>query len=148
MRLLFDAWCAFSPRVRLFCWCGWGLLLGAIVASVLLAEKTDDLLSRQRAANQQIWPELYRLASAVNERFDVSPASPFSPLSLRLPDAQLLHWQPSALGGELAMRARWTAIPPLFAALAERGMSVTGFSVAPEKEMRVVTLQLESPHEE
>ncbi|MDI4702704.1 hypothetical protein MJI37_30480, partial [Salmonella enterica subsp. enterica serovar Cerro] len=42
------------------------------------------------------------------------------------------HWQPSAQGGEMALKTSWDAVPSLFVRLAESEMSVSRFSLRRE----------------
>lgn len=151
MTILFDVWCAFSPRTRVVCWLSWVAALSALATFFLLfpGMSGDDALNLQRAANRQLRPALYHLSGALTELPVPSTpqTSPFSPLSLQVPNVQLLHWQPSAQGGELAVQAPWEAVVSLFGYLAARGMSVSGFSLKAENDERVLTLTLESFHE-
>lgn len=152
MNLLVDAWCAFSPRIRVACWMGWMAALGVIGALSLLSLMTveGDMLAQQRAANRQLWQRLLHIAGPVSEPRVVS-ASPIQPFSALLPgvsDVQLLHWQPSAQGGELAVKAHWPAIPQLFGSLASQGISVDAFSLKAENAQLILTLRLEYLHEE
>ncbi len=68
----------------------------------------------------------------------------FSPIALPVSGAMLVAWRPSGRGGELLLEANWQAVPQLFSWLAECGMRVTGFSLRPEKEALMMTLQLEA----
>lgn len=151
MTILFDVWCAFSPRTRVVCWLSWVAVLSALATFFLLfpGMSGDDALNLQRAANRQLRPTLYHLSGALTALPVPSTpqTSPFSPLSLQVPNVQLLHWQPSAQGGELAVQAPWEAMVSLFGYLAARGMSVSGFSLKAENDERVLTLTLESFHE-
>lgn len=151
MTVLFDVWCAFSPRTRVVCWLSWVAALSALATFLLHfpGMDGDDALNLQRAANRQIRPTLYHLSGALTEsQVSSTPQTPpFSPLSLQVPNVQLLHWQPSAQGGELAVKAPWEAVVSLFGYLATRGMSVSGFSLKAENDERVLTLTLESFHE-
>lgn len=151
MITLFDAWCAFSPRTRVVCWVCWVTTSSVFTTFFLLfpGMDGDDALNLQRAANRQLRPALYHLSGALTESpvSSTSQTSPFSPLSLQVPNVQLLHWQPSAQGGELAVKAPWEAMVSLFGYLAARGMAVSGFSMKVENDERLLTLTLESFHE-
>lgn len=151
MAALIDLWCALTPRTRVFCWTGWTVLLSALMAWCLFSSPTanSESLNRLRMENRQLWPALYRLAATEDERLsaEASPVAPFSPFAISLPGLQLRRWQPSEQGGELALRGGWEAVPSLFAYLAERGVSVNGFSLAMEKNELLVTLTLESLHD-
>jgi pilus assembly protein HofO len=151
MIVLFDAWCAFSPRTRVVCWISWVAAISALTTFFLLFPGIDgdDALNLQRAANRQFRSALYHLSGAQTESpvSSASQMSPFSPLSLQVPNVQLLHWQPSAQGGELAVKAPWEAMVSLFGYLAARGMAVSGFSLKVENDERLLTLTLESFHE-
>lgn len=151
MIALFDAWCAFSPRTRIICWVSWVAALSTIALFFLLLPgmRDDDALNQQRVANRQRSSTLYHLSGAQTEA-QISSASQtpvFSPLTLQVPNVQLLYWRPSAQGGELAVKAPWGAMVSLFGYLAARGMSVSGFSLKAENDERVLTLRLEPFHE-
>ncbi len=151
MIALFDAWCAFSPRTRVVCWVSWVTTSSVFTTFFLLFPGMGggDALNLQRAANRQFRSALYHLSGAQTEPpvSSASQTSPFSPLSLQVPNVQLLHWQPSAQGGELAVKAPWEAMVSLFGYLAARGMAVSGFSLKVENDERLLTLTLESFHE-
>jgi len=151
MAALVDLWCALTPRTRVFCWTGWTILLSALAAWCLFssAETDSESLNRLRMENRQLWSALYRLAGTEEERLsaEASPDAPFSPFAISLPGLQLRRWQPSAQGGELALHGNWEAVPSLFVYLAERGVSVNGFSLTMEKNELLMTLALESLHE-
>ncbi|HED3136259.1 HofO family protein [Citrobacter farmeri] len=151
MIVFFDIWCAFSPRTRVVCWVSWVAILSALATFFLLFSGigSGEAITLQRAANRQLKPTLYHLSGALTES-QVSLTSqtpPFSPLSIQVPNVQLLHWQPLAQGGELAVKAPWEAMVSLFDYLAARGMSVSGFSLETENDERVLTLTLEPLHE-
>ncbi|ECI2945165.1 hypothetical protein CSL55_15415, partial [Salmonella enterica subsp. diarizonae] len=59
------------------------------------------------------------------------------------PPLHLLHWKPSAQGGEMALKTSWDAVPSLFVRLAESEMSVSRFSLRREGAELLMTLQLE-----
>ncbi|HIF4731517.1 TPA: DNA utilization protein HofO [Citrobacter amalonaticus] len=151
MIALFDAWCAFSPRTRIICWVSWVAALSTIALFFLFLPgmRDDDALNQQRVANRQRSSTLYHLSGAQTEAqiSSVSQAAVFSPLTLQVPNVQLLYWHPSTQGGELAVKAPWEAIVSLFGYLAARGMSVSGFSLKAENDERVLTLRLEPLHE-
>ncbi|CAM6453223.1 MULTISPECIES: HofO family protein [Citrobacter] len=151
MTALFDLWCALSPRIRAVCWAGWTLALSALAAYCLFLSPVESgaSLAQQRAANAQRWQSLHRLAESAARipALTTANTAPFSPLAIALPGLRLRHWQPSTQGGELALRAKWEAIPSLFAYLAERGISVNGFSLTAEKNALLLTLTLESLHD-
>jgi pilus assembly protein HofO len=71
-------------------------------------------------------------------------SAPFSALDFDRPESRMLSWQPSGHGGELALSSDWSAIPALFARLAERRQAVQGFSIKPEQQRLTLTLQLET----
>ncbi|MET6675973.1 DNA utilization protein HofO [Citrobacter amalonaticus] len=151
MIVLFDAWCAFSPRTRIICWVSWVAALSTIALFFLFLPgmRDDDALSQQRVANRQLSSTLYHLSGAQTEAQipSASQTPAFSPLTLQVSNVQLLHWRPSAQGGELAVKAPWEAMVSLFGYLAARGMSVSGFSLKAENDERVLTLRLEPLHE-
>ncbi|MBN6045767.1 DNA utilization protein HofO [Citrobacter sp. ku-bf4] len=151
MIALFDAWCAFSPRIRIVCWVSWVGALSAFAMCFLIFPglRDVDALNQQRVANRQLSSTLYHLSGAQSEAqiSSASQAPVFSPLLLQVPNVQLLHWRPSAQGGELAVKAPWEAMVSLFGYLAARGMIVSGFSLKAENDERVLTLRLESLHE-
>lgn len=94
---------------------------------------------------RQQWLRLMPLQTALqNVLPDEQQRSLFSPVALPVSGAMLVTWRPSGHGGELLLEARWQAVPPLFSWLAECGMRVTGFSLRPEKEALLMTLQLEA----
>lgn len=151
MIALFDAWCAFSSRTRIICWVSWVAALSTIALFFLFLPgmRDDDALNQQRVANRQRSSTLYHLSGAQTEA-QISSASQtpvFSPLTLQVPNVQLLYWRPSTQGGELAVKAPWEAMVSLFGYLAARGMSVSGFSLKTENDERVLTLRLEPLHE-
>ena len=151
MIVFFDIWCAFSPRTRVVCWVSWVATLSVLATFFLLFSGigSGEAITLQRAANRQLKPTLYHLSGALTES-QVSLTSqtpPFSPLSIQVPNVQLLHWQPLAQGGELAVKAPWEAMVSLFGYLATRGMAVSGFSLEAENDERVLTLTLEPLHE-
>ena len=146
MITLCDVWLAQSPRFRLICWCGWMLGLLILVTLCLypvVRERTmqRETLVQQRAAIQMQWRDVYLLAA--------SPAEPeekltlFSPLLFQTSLTRLIHWQPSAQGGEMALISAWDAIPQTFVQLADQGMSVSRFSLSAEDTELLLTLQLE-----
>ncbi|MDM2771720.1 hypothetical protein [Citrobacter sp. Cpo126] len=146
MITLCDVWLAQSPRFRLICWCGWMLGLLILVTLCLypvVRERTmrRETLVQQRAAIQMQWRDVYLLAA--------SPAEPeekltlFSPLLFQTSLTRLIHWQPSAQGGEMALISAWDAIPQTFVQLADQGMNVSRFSLSAEDTELLLTLQLE-----
>ncbi|MBA8559297.1 hypothetical protein HVV49_00485 [Citrobacter freundii] len=146
MITLCDVWLAQSPRFRLICWCGWMLGLLILVTLCLYPvawERTmqRETLVQQRAAIQMQWRDVYLLAA--------SPAEPeekltlFSPLLFQTSLTRLIHWQPSAQGGEMALISAWDAIPQTFVQLADQGMNVSRFSLSAEDTELLLTLQLE-----
>ncbi|MGC6095224.1 hypothetical protein [Citrobacter portucalensis] len=146
MITLCDVWLAQSPRFRLICWCGWMLGLLILVTLCLYPVARErrmqrETLVQQRAAIQMQWRDVYLLAA--------SPAEPeekltlFSPLLFQTSLTRLIHWQPSAQGGEMALISAWDAIPQTFVQLADQGMSVSRFSLSAEDTELLLTLQLE-----
>ena len=140
MITLCDVWLAQSPRFRLICWCGWMLGL-LILVTLCLYPVARETLVQQRAAIQMQWRDVYLLSA--------SPAEPeekltlFSPLLFQTSLTRLIHWQPSAQGGEMALISAWDAIPQTFVQLAEQGMNVSRFSLSAEDTELLLTLQLE-----
>ncbi|RZM91261.1 MULTISPECIES: DNA utilization protein HofO [unclassified Escherichia] len=145
MNSLFDWWFATSPRIRQFGWAVWLLMLCTIIVLSLTHQKESDALTRLRASNHQQWAALHRLVDAPT--ISEEKTLPFSPLDFQLPGAQLVYWHPSALGGELALKTLWEAVPSAFTRLAERNVSVSRFSLSVEGDELLFTLQLETPHE-
>lgn len=100
-----------------------------------------ETLVQQRAAIQMQWRDVYLLSA--------SPAEPeekltlFSPLLFQTSLTRLIHWQPSAQGGEMTLKPAWDAIPPMFIQLADQGMNVSRFSLSAEGAELLLTLQLE-----
>ena len=94
---------------------------------------------------RQQWLRLMPLQTTLQNAFpDEQKRALFSPITLPVSGAMLVTWRPSGHGGELLLEASWQAVPPLFSWLAECGMRVTGFSLRPEKEALLMTLQLEA----
>lgn len=112
MNALFDIWYGMSRRGRVFCWCAGVLCLTLTVAlsvgypgwKTLHTQQTR--LSQQREAARQQWRHLRRLSVAAEPLFGrtVENPRPFSPLDFQAPPLRLLHWQPSAQGGEMALK--------------------------------------------
>lgn len=100
-----------------------------------------ESLVQQRAAIQMQWRDVYLLAA--------SPAEPeekltlFSPLLFQNSLTRLIHWRPSAQGGEMALISAWDAIPLTFVQLAAQGMNVSRFSLTAEGTELLLTLKLE-----
>lgn len=155
MIALCDGWLTQSPRFRTACWAGWSFALVIIVALCLFypavqarnAQRTA--LTQQRAVIQLQWRNLYQLAASVDSTLSATEEKiiPFSALAFQTPVTRLIHWQPSAQGGELALRSAWDAIPPMFGRLAEQGMSVNRFSLSVEDAELLLTIQLERLNE-
>lgn len=105
---------------------------------------TNAVKPAARGARQQ-WRNLRRLSVAAEPLFGrtVENPRPFSPLDFQAPPLRLLHWQPSAQGGEMALKTSWDAVPSLFVRLAESEMSVSRFSLRREGAELLITLQLE-----
>lgn len=146
MKTLCDSWLAQSPRFRLICGCGWmlGLLIVVMLCLSSTAQKRvmqQEALNQQRAAIQAQWRNLYLLAASPEEPEET--LIPFSPLLFQTPLAHLIHWQPSAQGGEMTLKPGWDAIPPMFVQLAEQGMNVSRFSLYAKGAELLLTLQLE-----
>ncbi|MEF9891421.1 HofO family protein [Citrobacter sp.] len=146
MKTLCDSWLAQSPRFRLICCCGWmlGLLIVVMLCLSTTAQKRvrqQEALNQQRAAIQAQWRNLYLLAASPEKPEEM--LIPFSPLLFQTPLARLIHWQPSAQGGEMTLKPDWDAIPPMFDQLAEQGMNVSRFSLCAEGAELLLTLQLE-----
>ncbi|EJR9545064.1 hypothetical protein N0963_002454 [Salmonella enterica] len=151
MNALFDIWYGMSRRGRVFCWCA-GVLCLTLTVTLSVGYpgwKTLDTqqtrLSQQREAARQQWRHLRRLSVAAEPLFGrtVENPRPFSPLVFQAPPLRLLHWQPSAQGGEMALKTSWDAVPSLFVRLAESEMSVSRFSLRREGAELLITLQLE-----
>lgn len=146
MITLCDSWLAQSPRFRLICWCGWllGLLIAVLLCLHPVAQKRvmhQEAFNQQRAAIQTQWRNLYLLATS--SEAPEEPLIPFSPLLFQTLHTRLLHWQPSAQGGEMTLKPAWDAIPLMFVQLAEQGMNVSQFSLSQEGAELLLTLQLE-----
>ena len=145
MNTFFDWWYATSPRIRLFGWTLWLLVLFTLLFLSLARQEESDALTRLRATNHQQSVALYRLVDTT--LISEEKTLPFSPLDFQLPGAQLVYWHPSAQGGELALKTLWEAVPSAFTRLAERNVSVSRFSFSVEGDELLFTLQLETPHE-
>lgn len=151
MMALCDVWLAQSPRRRIACWCGYTCVLVMIAALSLiypLMQERDaqrEAFARQHAAVQSQWRELYQLAAQVDPPLLMSDEQtiPFTPLALQSTQARLIHWIPSAQGGEISLRSTWEAIPSVFSLLADRDMRVNRFSLSAEGEALLFTLQVE-----
>ncbi|EAB9061002.1 hypothetical protein QSC26_000200 [Salmonella enterica subsp. enterica serovar Cerro] len=151
MNALFDIWYGMSRRGRVFGWCAGVLCLTLTVALSVGYPGWKTLhtqharLSQQREAARQQWRNLRRLSVAAEPLFgrSVENPRPFSPLDFQAPPLRLLHWQPSAQGGEMALKMSWDAVPSLFVRLAESEMSVSRFSLRREGAELLITLQLE-----
>lgn len=154
MMALCDGWLAQSPRFRFLCWGGWLLGLLMIVALCLYPAMRErvmqrEALNQQRAAIQAQWRNLSLLAASVERTFFISEEklSPFSALAFQTPRTHLVHWQPSAQGGEMTLKPAWEAVPPMFVQLAEQGMRVSRFSLSMEEQELLLTLELERINE-
>lgn len=151
MAALFDLWCGLLPRTRLFCWLGWSLGLGLLACLCAFSlgaqqqERQRTALAQQRAAIDRQWRGLRQIAASMDmsRLASASKRVPFSPLDFQRSPVRLLHWQPSAQGGELALASSWEAVPQLFSRLAERGMRINRFSLVPQETELLLTLQLE-----
>ncbi|HIC1919764.1 MULTISPECIES: hypothetical protein [Citrobacter] len=143
---LCDVWLAQSPRFRLICWCGWMLGLLILVTLCLYPVARERTMQReslvqQRAAIQMQWRDVYLLAASPAESEE--KLTLFSPLLFQNSLTRLIHWQPSAQGGEMALISAWDAIPLTFVQLAAQGMNVSRFSLSAEGTELLLTLQLE-----
>ena len=115
------------------------VIFSRLSASPPPAETDGHLRLRQQ------WLRLIPLQTTLQNAFpDEQKRALFSPITLPVSGAMLVSWRPSGRGGELLLEVRWQAVPPLFSWLAECGMRVTGFSLRPEKEALLMTLQLEA----
>ena len=99
-----------------------------------------ESLVQQRAAIQMQWRDVYLLAASPAESED--KLTLFSPLLFQNSLTRLIHWQPSAQGGE-ALISAWDAIPLTFVQLAAQGMNVSRFSLSAEGTELLLTLKLE-----
>lgn len=151
MNALFDIWYGMSRRGRVFGWCAGVLCLTLAVALSVgypgwkALDMQHTRLFQQREAARQQWRNLRRLSVAAEPLFERTVENPrtFSPLDFQTPSLRLLHWQPSAQGGEMVLKTAWDAVPPLFAQLAESEMGVSRFSLRREGAELLMTLQLE-----
>ncbi|HCA3408153.1 TPA: hypothetical protein MO340_004099 [Salmonella enterica subsp. salamae serovar 35:g,m,s,t:-] len=151
MNALFDIWYGMSRRGRVFGWCAGVLCLTLAVALSVgypgwkALDMQHTRLFQQREAARQQWRNLRRLSVAAEPLFERTVENPrtFSPLDFQTPSLRLLHWQPSAQGGEMALKTSWDAVPSLFVRLAESEMSVSRFSLRREGAELLMTLQLE-----
>ena len=100
-----------------------------------------ETLVLQRAAIQMQWRDVYLLAASTAEPEE--KLTLFSPLLFQTSLTRLIHWQPSAQGGEMALISAWDAIPQTFVQLADQGMNVSRFSLSAEDTELLLTLQLE-----
>lgn len=108
MNTFFDFWCATSPRLRLICWGLWVIALCGLSRIALSppVENGRDAQSRLHQANLLQWRTLHKIAGSADEQRLVSDdnALPFSPFDFQQAEMQLVLWQPSAEGGELALK--------------------------------------------
>ena len=100
-----------------------------------------ESLFQQRAAIQMQWRDVYLLAASPAESEEKQTL--FSPLLFQTSLTRLIHWQPSAQGGEMALISAWDAIPLTFVQLAAQGMNVSRFSLSAEGPELLLTLKLE-----
>ncbi|NDO80957.1 hypothetical protein CJP72_09305 [Citrobacter sp. NCU1] len=156
MNALFDAWCVLAPRTRILCWSAGNVCLGSLLFICLFylggpaLRVQREALVQQRATVQQQWRSQYRQMASVGEA-RIAPDEkllPFSPLDFQTSHRRLVHWLPSAEGGEMALTSIWEAIPDVFVRLAACGMSVRRFSLNVEKSALLLTLELERLNEE
>lgn len=149
MNTLSDLWCAASPRIRLACWLGWLLALWLLSCLALAGQANDEQLTRLSAENQQLWRSLHILSGGENAPDTVvnEQLLPFSPLDFQRSGVRLVYWHPSAKGGEMALKATWQALPPVFAQLAQRNMRISQFSMSKEGTALLLTLNLEALHD-
>ncbi|WET40963.1 hypothetical protein [Citrobacter enshiensis] len=155
MNVLFDAWCALTPRTRILCWSAGNVCLGLLLFICLfylggpaLREQREALVV-QRATVQQQWRAQYRLMASAGEAH-IAPDEkrlPFSPLDFQTSHRRLVHWLPAAEGGEMALTSVWEAIPDVFVRLAACGMNVRRFSLNVEMSELLLTLELERLNE-
>ncbi|MFP2424142.1 hypothetical protein ACLEXA_21855 [Pseudescherichia vulneris] len=136
---LAERWCDFSPRIRL----GAGLLMVGLLMAPGVYCHREVISDEMPVPLSSQWQKMMPLRGD-NPVEPASPAKPFSALDFDIEDSHLVSWQPVGAGGELALEANWQSIPPLFIRLAERGQSVRGFSIVPERQRLKVTLQLEA----
>lgn len=154
MNALCEFWLALSPRCRVICWGGWSVAMALMVMLCLLYPLRQEwsvqreALRQQHATNQVQWRNLYQLVTPADSAgwTDEEKMMLFSALDFQTPVSRLIHWQPSAQGGEMTLKPAWDAVPPMFVRLAERGMRVNGFSLHLENEELMLTLQLERPN--
>lgn len=154
MNALCEFWLALSPRCRVVYWGGWSFGMILVVVLCLFyplhqeRNAQREALVQQRVANNAQWRSLCQLATPAEPSLWAADEKtiPFSALDFQTPVSRLIHWQPSAQGGEMTLKPAWDAVPPMFVRLAERGMRVNGFSLHLENEELMLTLQLERPN--
>lgn len=155
MNALFDIWCALTPRTRILCWSAGNVCLGILLLICLFylggpaLRVQREALVVQRATVQQQWRTQYRLMASVGEA-RIAPDEkrlPFSPLDFQTSHRRLVHWLPSAEGGEMALASVWEAVPDVFVRLAACGMNVRRFSLSVEMSALLLTLELERLNE-
>ncbi|KWZ89877.1 hypothetical protein HMPREF3212_02922 [Citrobacter freundii] len=119
------------------------LILVTLCLYPLARERTmqRESLVQQRAAIQMQWRDVYLLAASPAESEE--KLTLFSPLLFQNSLTRLIHWQPSAQGGEMALISAWDAIPLTFVQLAAQGMNVSRFSLSAEGTELLLTLKLE-----
>ena len=139
MKLLIDRWCDCSPLARCLCWLA--MLIVMAVACALVRQPESEKVPETALTAQ--WRKLLSMRGEPLPPF-IPVSRPFSATAFQPGESQLVSWQPQGAGGELVLDASWESIVPAFGLLAEQGMSVKAFSIAPAKQRLQMTLQLEA----
>lgn len=148
-----EFWYALSPRVRgLTGIIAVALILGFCWWALVLPGKTEQLTieakwAERRQECQTRWQELMNLKPPIEaEQINSGEGEAFSPLLFQSSGRQLIRWQPTASGGEMALAAQWAEVPQTFIHLAERNMRAAAFSLEQKESGLHFTLQLERDH--
>lgn len=109
------------------------------------SSSAPDTQERDLQRMQAQWKKLLPLrATLQNARRDDVPTQVFSPVDIPVRRAALVAWRPMGRGGEMQLSVDWQAVPVLFSWFARCGMGVTAFSIRPEKQALLLTVQLEA----
>lgn len=108
------------------------------------AGKSREAWQKQHEQYLAHWHRVAHLNAGVRATpwLEEQDIPPFSPVGFQQNGARLAHWQPSVAGGEISLDTPWHAVPGTFLRLAERGMRVTGFTLATHDDVLRFTLQL------
>ena len=149
MRILHERWYSQHLRTRILCWslASCLMFLGAYLA--LVRPTIQPLLQLEAKRNQLTAAQTALWVGAAQPQLAHSEPTvltflPFSPLDFQAGGVRLVHWLPDAKGGAITLDADWMQIPNVFERLAQCGMSVSAFSVAPGESTLRMVVQLEN----